>query len=502
MRHPNRDGRSRQRMPSVGFALRLRYDGPSAMRALFLIFPLVCLLAIARAWPSDPRPPVRYRLIYSAPGSASVHVRIDLLGSATAARTLLIPRAVPMGYGEEPYDQFVSNVSAFDAAGQPLPVTRADGPRWHVGAAARVEYDVDLVQMERSIQDATDSSRVRANYVSLLGYSVFGFFEGAQELPVELEVEAPKEWPAFSTLAPAGGVLRAENFYALADSQTILGPGLHLAQVQYARENDTPLTLASYSEAPVDQARLQRLSGEAMAAMSEYFDGPASPPFPYYTVFLEFLKPLSQHHSYGFGMEHLESFHAAMEAANADPASLSDARLRYHIAHHIAHAWIPKRCYGEGYYPFSWDRAPRIDTIWFSEGFAQYAAIAALAPDQQQREEMLDRRFRGVLRESPPGLRRMPLRELSLLASTQYAADFRIGQLTFSRGGLMAAEMDNRIRAETHGQKTLRDALRHLIAWSAQNRRAFRIEDLSARFREATGVDTRDILDRWLAPLD
>jgi len=239
-----------------------------------------------------------------------------------------------------------------------------------------------------------------------------------------------------------------------------------------------------------------------MAAVLDYFEGPGAPPFPHYVVFLEFLKPVSEKHSYGFGMEHLESFHAALAASDAGTAAFPDARLRYHIAHHIAHAWIPKRSYGEGYYPFHWGAAPKIDTIWFSEGFAQYAAIAALAGSEEQRQQMLDRRFRSVLRDAPPELRRMPLRELSLLASTQYAADFRIGQLTFSRGGLMAAEMDDRIRAETHGQKSLRDALRHLVVWSAQNHRAFRLDELPVRFREATGVDTRDILDHWLAPLN
>ena len=479
------------------------------MRVLFLISLFVCLVATIGSGHSNARPPVRYRLIYSAPGSTSVHVRIDLSSEATTPRTLLIPRAIPMGYSEEPYDQFVSNVAAFEAAGKSLPVARAEGPRWSLGAAARVDYEVDLARMEQAIQSATDSSRERPDYVSLLGYSVFGFFEGAEELPIELKVEGPKGWPVFSTLAPAGGALHAENFYALADSQIIFGPGLRVARVHYARENDAPLTLAYYSEVPVDQARLERLSAEAMAAMTEYFDGPSAPPFSHYTVFLEFLKPVSKDHSYGFGMEHLESFHAAMAATDADPTAFSDARLRYHIAHHIAHAWIPKRCYGEGYYPFIWDHAPRIDTIWFSEGFAQYAAIVALAAssaaggqnEEQHRQEMLERRFRSVLRDSPLDLRHMPLRELSVFASTQYTADFRIGQLTFSRGGLMAAEMDDRIRAATHGQKSLRDALRHLIAWSAQNHREFRIEDLPVRFHEATGVETKDILENWLAPL-
>jgi len=445
---------------------------------------------------------VLYRLSYPAPGSATAHMRIELPGTPASPRMLVIPRAIPMGYGEEPYDRFVTHVLAFDSQNKPLEVVRAEGPRWRVGAAVRVEYDMDLARMEREIHSGTDSSRVRPGYAAFLGYSIFGFFQGEEERPTELQVEAPKGWPVFSTLAPAGGPMRAESFYALADSQILLGPGARMMRVHYPREKDAPLTLAIYAEAGVDQGRLERLSGEAMEAMLDYFVGSGAAPFPHFTVFLEFLKPVSEKHGYGFGMEHLESFHAAMAAADADPATFSDARLRYHIAHHVAHAWIPKRCYGEGYYPFSWDAAPRIDTIWFSEGFAQYAAIAALAPTEELRQQMLDRRFRSVLHEASPELRRMPLRELSLVASTQYATDFRIGQLTFARGGMMAAEMDDYIRAETRGEKSLRDALRALLAWSAKNRRAFRIEELPMRFQEATGVPTKAILEKWLAPLE
>jgi predicted metalloprotease with PDZ domain len=58
--------------------------------------------------------------------------------------------------------------------------------------------------------------------------------------------------------------------------------------------------------------------------------------------------------------------------------------------------------------------------------------------------------------------------------------------------------MDDCIRSQTGGEKSLRDALRHLMDWSARNRRAFRSEELLAIFREATGVDTSSILDRWM----
>ncbi len=113
---------------------------------------------------------------------------------------------------------------------------------------------------------------------------------------------------------------------------------------------------------------------------------------------------------------------------------------------------------------------------------------------------MVQRRFHSTLTEVPPFLLRLPLVEVSRIASTRYSEDFRTGRTAFSRGGLMAAEMDERIRSSTNGQKRLRDALRFLVKWSQREKRGFRIDELPGIVQEATGVDTRDILEKWLAP--
>ena len=87
----------------------------------------------------------------------------------------------------------------------------------------------------------------------------------------------------------------------------------------------------------------------------------------------------------------------------------------------------------------------------------------------------------------------MPLAELSRSASFMYSADFRIGMSTFSRGSLMAAEMDDRIRAATDGTKSLRDGLRALL----KAPQPFRVEDLPMIFQGATGVDVGGTLASW-----
>ena len=458
--------------------------------------------------------PLAYRLEYSLSQPSQIHVTLRVAGGADAPLTMVMPRTAPGGYAQRPYDPFVENLRAFSPAGDEVDVQRDSlGPRWKIGKAGgrveRVEYGINVARMEREIFSASDSSKVRDGYAGLLGYSIFAYLEGHKEQSIKLEVAGPVDWPVFSTLTPQVpanlGLLtaKASDYYALADSQIVMGPKLLLRRI----EGRVPLFLAVYAECGEDLSEEGALARDALDKVLAYFD---KPPFSHYTVQLELLRPVSDRHEYGFSMEHLESGTFYFDTKQAITAQ-SDFRLRetrrFNYAHHMAHSWIPKHAYGVGYLPFEWEMAPIIDTIWFNEGFARYAAIEALAeampPEESQnyRRQQLDW-LRGIVDSAPPFLRKMPLDELSRAGSFLYSDDFRVGMNLFSRGALMAAEMDDSIRAQTQGKKSLRDALRHLLDWSERNRRAFRTEELPTIFREATGADTKNILDRWMQPLD
>jgi predicted metalloprotease with PDZ domain len=169
----------------------------------------------------------------------------------------------------------------------------------------------------------------------------------------------------------------------------------------------------------------------------------------------------------------------------------------------MAHCWIPKRAYGEGYLPFTWEMPPVIDTIWFNEGFGRYAAIQALAAGMSDAEgkSFRDKQLadlRTVLEEAPQFIRQMPLLVLSREASFMYTRDFRIGQNIFARGALMAAEIDDRIQSSTKGQKSLRDVFRYLVERNLRSPHAFKVDELAFMCRDATGVDVHDIFERWM----
>jgi predicted metalloprotease with PDZ domain len=467
------------------------------------------MLALLLAASAAAAPPgaVAYRVGLARAGDTSLAVSIELPAEAPAPLTLVMPRAVPMGYSQQEYDRYVGDVKAFGPRGE-LAVERVEGPRWRLGVAGamvrRVSYSVDLARMEREILGASDASRARPAYVGLLGYSVFGYVEGWETRPARLELSAPSGWPVFTTLAPKAPAAvatasgEAADFYALADSQAAMGPELAVLRV----DNGVPLYLAAYAEGPADLAFTGSLVSQAMDALVAYF---GSAPFPHYTAQLELLKPVSPDHRYGFSMEHLSSSHYFIAAdAGVTPSAPERERRRtlFNFTHHLAHAWIPKRAYGEGYFPFAWELAPLVDTIWLSEGFARYIAIEALADAMPQAEAASYRKatlesLRALLAEVPPFIREMPLVALSRIASTRYSEDFRTGKTLFARGALLAAELDERIRSASGGRKRFRDFARYLMDWSARNRRGFRVEELPVLFRAATAVETREIWERW-----
>jgi predicted metalloprotease with PDZ domain len=338
---------------------------------------------------------------------------------------------------------------------------------------------------------------------------VLGYLEGWENLPIRLEVYGPDGWPVFTTLAPKSPADKthtsadASNFYALADSQVAMGPTIQVRRL----EAPVPLFFVCYAEVESDLNKEAQAFADAFRKVLEYF---GDAPFQHYTAYIEILKPITDQHEYGFSMEHLDSstyFLGVDRAITSTTPPEQIERDRFNFAHHVAHSWVPKKVYGTGYLPFTWELAPQIDTIWFNEGFARYIAIEALSDPMPEIEgrQFRQRQFdscRKTLAAMPEFIRRMPLQELSRVGSFVYSEDFRTGRTLFSKGTLMAAELDQKIRERTKGKKRLRDSLRSLVKWGERSGRAFRTEELPGLIAKSVGVNEHEIAEivqRWLA---
>lgn len=456
---------------------------------------------------------VAYELRYAGANDPRVSIRITPESPLPAPAALVIPRSYPGGYSFVPYDDFVENMSALSPEGKSIECKKdADGPRWAIGhegeRISRIEYRVNVGRMEDRIRDSVESSKIRKGYVGLLGYSVFGYIDGLEQSAITLQVDGPGDWPILSTLDPHAtmpkgtATAKAASYDALADSQVVMGPGVRFRELPGMID----LLMAVYSEGDEDVDAEGKMAREALDRVQGYF---GDTPFPVYTVLLELLQP-REGHEYNFSQEHDASGTFSLSIDGATNAHSPDSHhysALFNYAHHMAHSWVPKRVWGVGYRPFNWELTPVIETIWFNEGFGRYAGVQAIVAGLPEEERRTQRdhvitRIRGSLNDAPPFIQRMPLTLLSQEASFLYARDFRTGMNIFGRGFLMAADMDDRIQGQTGGKKSLRDAFRALLVWSAIHQRALQVDEMTRIISESTGVDVQDIVARWMkAPL-
>jgi hypothetical protein len=83
-------------------------------------------------------------------------------------------------------------------------------------------------------------------------------------------------------------------------------------------------------------------------------------------------------------------------------------------------------------------------------------AMANALPSNESyeyRDYFIKNRFEYYFNLSPLFIKQMPLKYLSMVASSLYSTDFRTGSDLFSRGALMAKDIDQFIQTKTRKQK-------------------------------------------------
>jgi predicted metalloprotease with PDZ domain len=420
----------------------------------------------------------------------TVQITFDALPASDA--NLVIPRSAPGTYSLTNYMAFVDDVVGYTTTAKQLPGMLGDGSFFMFGESNdllnKVSYTVDIQKMENDLLDASTSSKARKDYLGLFGYSVFGCIEGLETKAINLTINTDPSWPIFSTLRPdtnrkyGTDSFEAENYAELVDAQYLLGTGVQVIRVEEAQ---IPLFVAAYTETTV---ALEGIGDTGLSSLQKFADYFGYVPMPHYTLVYEFLKPISERHDYGFNMEHLNSMTAHR-----------DISREYHpnndlgtILHHMGHSWMPLRSWGEGYRPFTWQVAPLLETIWLNEGFIWYVSYHQIL----ENEEIVNW-WKSNLDTAPDFIKSKTLKELSLLGSTQYASDFRIGKNLFSRGALMAYDLDSYIQKQTNGEKSFKDAMLGLLNWSNKNQRAFTYNEIEPIMSQATGVDLSAIWNTW-----
>lgn len=445
-----------------------------------------------------------YMLTYKDSSSPVVHISIQLPTPQKGPLNFIMPRSIPGHYAIARYDNFIQKLYAIGTNGEKyeMIIDVNAAPRFHfndsIKKVNRIEYDINLDAQERK-NPPSDVSILRPGFAGILNYSVFGWIEGTENMPVQCSVETFDNWPIFSTNQPGtsqskGGMkFSTTNYYELADGQLFIGPAFHVKEFKGL----VPLFIASYSQGSdewLDDYGSQGII--SMGILKDYF---GEIPFKQYSIMLRSAIPLEPGNYPPFGMEHLQSatFFGDTSSIRRSPMNKDEVmRTIPTYLHHMGHAWIPLRCYGDNYLPHVLEIPPLIKNIWFNEGFMWFLPYDTL------HNERMKTGFYNNTYNTAPEIKKLSLMELSQSASTMYSADFRLGRAVYSRGASMAIEMNNYLEEKTNGKKSMKDVLRYLYNWSKENKRPFTMEEFPELINKACGIDLSAIYKKWQLPIE
>lgn len=446
---------------------------------------------------------VKYRVEYTDSNSNHLSVSIAFSDSSIKFPELVFPRSVPGAYSIYFFDRYVTDVMAETGTGVQRPMIKDenDAPRWHLAdtsvAIHSISYRVDINRMEKEL-NTSNSSVLRRDFAGMLNYSVLGWVSGMDRRPVVCSVKTFQHWPVFSTNDPGlksvNGelVFREKDYYALADGQLYLGPAFQVRKT----DDQVPLYIVSYCETGKEFLDdYVRQGKESLGILNDYF---GSLPFTHYSILLLKALPLTNRVAPQLAMEHLASatfFGDTSGVRNGPVAETVYMRSLSAILHHMAHAYIPLRCYGDTYRPHVMEIPPVISNIWFNEGFMWFLVFDTL------KLARMPERFRKNIFETDGQIKKMDLFYLSQTASTLYGEDFRLGQAVYSRGGMMAIEMDKMLKERTGGKKSMRSVLRYLYDWSKKQNRSFTMEEFPLLINQAAGMDLSPVYNKWRQPI-
>ncbi|HEX5010205.1 MAG TPA: PDZ domain-containing protein [Planctomycetota bacterium] len=389
-----------------------------------------------------------------------LHVRltVERPAGATGPLALGLPVWTPGSYLVREFSRNVLDLSATDASGAPLAVTKRDKNTWEVaaGSARTVQLDYELYANERSVR----TSHVDADHAFLSPAGTFLFVRGADGRPApgeqRVRIEAPAGWSVFCALPVKGGELVAPDYDTLVDSPIEVGPHRVL---EFANDG-VPFRIVLAGDGTLDEARLREDVAKLVDEVAAVF---GQQPYPSYTFFLELVD------AGGGGLEHADCSVNMVSRWNFGKKKEYRDLLGL-LAHEFFHAWNVKRFRPAALGPFDYDRENYTPDLWVAEGVTSYVddLCVVRAGFYDKPGEWLDAVAASYKETAElPGARRM---SLSRASQDTWIKFYRPDENSrnssvsyYSKGALVALQLDLRIRRLSGGARSLQDALR--LGW-------------------------------------
>ena len=330
------------------------------LRTLTAAF-LTASLSVTIAVPAAGQDTVRYHVAFPNAIHHEARISVEYAGLPPAPLQLRMSRSSPGRYALHEFAKNVYDVTATNARGDTLEISRPNPHQWDVAAhdgTVRVTYTL--------FGDRTDGTYTGIDHTHghLNMPATFLWARATGDRPIRVTFEPPAggAWQVATQLVPTEDPLTftAPDLQYFMDSptevsaHTLLTHDIGDQQLRVALHH-----LGTQAEARQYAAHVWRIAEQQEAIFGEY------PRFDYgtYTFLADYLPWAS-----GDGMEHRNS------TVLTSPSSLEQnmTGVLGTVAHEFFHAWTMERIRSAALEPFDFEEANMSAELWFGEGFTSY----------------------------------------------------------------------------------------------------------------------------------
>jgi predicted metalloprotease with PDZ domain len=436
--------------------------------------------------PADPA--VRYTVTVRGDDRRAYHVEMEIRNVADSTLALQLPNWSPGSYRITNGWRNVAGLTATDAAGRAVTVTKPDSLTWvvHGGSARTI-----VVRYAVGVGGSPNNRSYLGREAGLVdGPATYLYLVGRQQLPAQVRFTLPAGWRIGTGLqsTPDSTVYFAPSYDVLIDAPALVGR----IQRWVFTADGTPHQIVVANDGrpvPFDTVAfvdmVRRITETAIAVFGQA-------PYQDYTYIFVV--------GNGGGLEHLNSTTIGL---NADSLAVDVRKAASVTSHEYFHTWNVKRIRPAVLGPFDYTRPQRSLDLWLSEGNTSY--FSGLI---QLRAGLITRDgYRGIVQNAISAHHANPAR---LLVSPERAswttwdgpeANDGYSISYYNQGQLLGLLLNIAIRDSTENRRSWEDVFRYLFAHYA-GERGFASEDLIHATNTVSGRDFQDFFRRYVSGTD
>ncbi len=430
--------------------------GIQMARALLAL--AVTLFALLQALPSYG---IAYRLAMSHPASHLFEVTIDLnipSNENSGFIDLQMPKWQPGRYAVADFAKNVQEFSAHSPSGI-LPWQKIDDQTWRI---QRQGSRIVTANYKIFGDDLSGTyAQLDVGHASYTGGETFMYVAGHKADAVQLHVDAPPGWRVINgrTEKPDQRDWKYPNYELMIDNPTEVGPDWTVDDFRLDGKTYHVVVHSRGDEGGRRPSFVRDVEKIVRAETKMW----GTPEFDNYTFLFHFAADDRS----GDGMEHLNSTQII------EPGFLADGGEYYGAlrgaAHEFFHAWNVKRLRPDELGPWDWTKPAATRALWIAEGFTEYYGHEMYHRAGLEDSEAFLRTIADTIGsiENSPASKLMSAEASSMAAPFMDRASYRdrtnlrnSSLSYYSKGELIALNLDLLIRRKSHGQRSLDDVMR------------------------------------------